>query len=288
MEDLNDLNDNNNEMTVETGSSTQSIVQSSSPLKDVGARPIAMSPNQNSSSSFIPSKSVRISNNSEEYYTHFTKLKPSSRKGQTRYRCKTCLHEFECSGKIRRIQHILGNDLIIAKEKNVRSCPKPHEPLKAALLDLYRSLSGKVYAAPPLIPPPVPTIEVPPPNPFPLQMTMTTEMTNESPSWQGNLISSSGSIDTVEDPWIDNQSQLNVIPHITSSDSLLTYPTLDLYASQQANFEQANQALLRFLYKYDLPLSAMEDPIFTNFIEAVASTDEHYEPSMIDENVFED
>lgn len=79
---------------------------------------------------------VKISEDPDDYHSHFVQLTPKTNKGQARYRCVTCGHEFSCSGKRRKLQHILGKDLLIGncKNRNVVPCKKPYEPLKRNLL----------------------------------------------------------------------------------------------------------------------------------------------------------
>jgi hypothetical protein len=84
-----------------------------------------------------------ISSLPDKYYTHFIQIIAPNKKGQARFSCRTCSHEFTCSGKRRRIQHILGKDYCLGKERNVVPCPKPFLPLKQALLELHMSLEPK-------------------------------------------------------------------------------------------------------------------------------------------------
>lgn len=82
----------------------------------------------------------KISDDPDDYHSHFTQLTAKTSKGQARYRCVTCGHEFSCSGKRRKLQHILGRDFLLGKckNRNVVPCPSPHEPLKRALLELCK------------------------------------------------------------------------------------------------------------------------------------------------------
>jgi hypothetical protein len=86
---------------------------------------------------------TNISSLPDKYYTHFIQIVPPNKKGQARFSCRTCSHEFTCSGKRRRIQHILGKDYCLGKERNVVPCTKPFLPLKQALLEHHMSLEPK-------------------------------------------------------------------------------------------------------------------------------------------------
>jgi hypothetical protein len=79
----------------------------------------------------------QISSDPEKLHSHFIKLRNPDRKGQSRYRCVTCCHEFECTGKLRLIQHVLGSTYSDKQKKNVRSCPRPYTPLKEAMGKIY-------------------------------------------------------------------------------------------------------------------------------------------------------
>jgi hypothetical protein len=85
----------------------------------------------------LPQQPPVISNNAEKFHSHFIKMRSPNRKGQTRYKCVTCGHEFECTGKLRLIQHILGAAYSGNQSKNVRSCPQPYLPLKEALYKIH-------------------------------------------------------------------------------------------------------------------------------------------------------
>jgi transcription elongation factor Elf1 len=78
-----------------------------------------------------------ISPNANEVHTHFARVSSSGKKGQTRYRCLTCGHSFECSGRKRLIQHIIGYSHIKTQYKTVRSCTRPNLPLQQNLMKLF-------------------------------------------------------------------------------------------------------------------------------------------------------
>jgi hypothetical protein len=82
---------------------------------------------------------MEISEDPNKFGTHFIRTTKPNKKGQTRYQCLTCSHEFTCSGKKRRIQHIIGKEFCLGKERNVSPCPNPYLPLKANLLKIYNS-----------------------------------------------------------------------------------------------------------------------------------------------------
>jgi hypothetical protein len=84
-----------------------------------------------------------VSEDPKYFASHFIRLTKPNKKGQTRYRCVMCQHEFTCSGRKRRIQHILGKDYCIGKERNVSPCENPFLPLKENLLKMYDQESSE-------------------------------------------------------------------------------------------------------------------------------------------------
>jgi hypothetical protein len=97
----------------------------------------------------LPQQPPVISNNAEKFHSHFIKMRSPNRKGQTRYKCNTCGHEFECTGKLRLIQHILGAAYSGNQSKNVRSCPSPYLPLKEALYKIHGGQQTQVVSSAP-------------------------------------------------------------------------------------------------------------------------------------------
>ncbi len=95
-----------------------------------------------------------ISSNPKDVKTHFTVVQVSKpMRGQTRYRCLRCQHEFECCGLGRLVQHITGTRPTPTKTRDVKACPNPYRPLRDSLLEVeeirrkdltaYRSLLMK-------------------------------------------------------------------------------------------------------------------------------------------------
>eukprot|EP01040_Poterioochromonas_malhamensis_P000912 gene912-967_t len=84
-----------------------------------------------------------ISSDPRFFETHFIQLTKRKNKGQAKYRCRMCNHEFTCCGKRRRLQHILGDDLVLGKTKNVINCRCPYLPLKNALIQAYQANGTK-------------------------------------------------------------------------------------------------------------------------------------------------
>jgi hypothetical protein len=189
-----------------------------------------------------------ISDRASEYYTHFSAIRTSNRRGQMRYRCRTCLHEFECSGKMRRIQHILGHDLSISKERNVRSCPVPHSPLKNDLLQQYLSTVDDRA-----------------------DLSRPKRATRKGRAIISPLTSQSDDSNDLSLPEL-------VLPSLkrTSSFPLLCFDAL----SALNTHSQANQVLMEFFQKYNIPLEAVEQPQFQHFVESIYATDENYYPSI--------
>lgn len=85
----------------------------------------------------IPSEAGPISDEPSQIHSHFVRVSEANRKGQARFKCVKCDHAFECSGRKRLIQHILGYSHQANRYKNVRACPNPHQPLKDALMAIY-------------------------------------------------------------------------------------------------------------------------------------------------------
>lgn len=81
--------------------------------------------------------SEAISSEADDYLSHFHCLSMKNEKGQARYRCVTCHHEFESSTKIRLIRHIIGYCDRPGVYMGVRSCSKPHLGLQENLQKLY-------------------------------------------------------------------------------------------------------------------------------------------------------
>lgn len=79
-----------------------------------------------------PRSLPKIADEASKVKTHFEILSIPTRKGQARYRCIKCSHEFECTGRNRLIQHIIGTPG--KNRKNVKICPDPHVPMKLNLL----------------------------------------------------------------------------------------------------------------------------------------------------------
>eukprot|EP01040_Poterioochromonas_malhamensis_P015271 gene15271-17071_t len=78
----------------------------------------------------------KIADEASKVKTHFEILSIPTRKGQARYRCIKCFHEFECTGRNRLIQHIIGTPG--KNRKNVKICPDPHIPMKLNLFKSYQ------------------------------------------------------------------------------------------------------------------------------------------------------
>lgn len=74
-----------------------------------------------------------ISSDPDHIKSHFAVI-DHSHKGQVRYRCLTCSHEFSCNGRNRLIHHLTGMSPSGAA-KHVKPCPNPHQPLKDALIN---------------------------------------------------------------------------------------------------------------------------------------------------------
>ena len=96
-----------------------------------------------------PMSTDTISNDPSQVGSHFIQLRDRNKKGQTRFRCKTCGHEFTCSGKKRLIQHIIGKEYLIGKQRNISPCENPYLPLKEALLQKHRRDPIKTHEATP-------------------------------------------------------------------------------------------------------------------------------------------
>lgn len=78
--------------------------------------------------------------------THFTVVNIPNRRGQARYRCLRCNHEFECSGRSRLIHHVAGVSPSGSQIKHVRACSNPYEPLRLALLaDIRKKDIGRRF-----------------------------------------------------------------------------------------------------------------------------------------------
>lgn len=86
----------------------------------------------------VDGESSWISSDPRLFDTHFIQLTKRKIKGQAKYQCRMCMHEFTCCGKRRRLQHILGDDLVLGKTKNVINCRTPYLPLKHALIQTYQ------------------------------------------------------------------------------------------------------------------------------------------------------
>lgn len=69
------------------------------------------------------------------YLDHFLQLEKRNAKGYTTFRCLSCQHTFRCSGKRRLIQHIIGKDYCLGKDRNIIPCPNPNPTIKAKLLE---------------------------------------------------------------------------------------------------------------------------------------------------------
>lgn len=74
------------------------------------------------------------------YVSQFEQVTARDRKGLAIFRCLNCGHSFTCSGKRRRIQHILGKDRVLGKSANIIPCPNPDMNIKKSLLDHYYAM----------------------------------------------------------------------------------------------------------------------------------------------------
>jgi hypothetical protein len=79
-----------------------------------------------------------ISSDPKFVKSHFQLIREPDRRGQARYKCLTCSHEFECSGRGRLYQHILGRSWDTVR-KNAKSCPSPYEPLRLNLVEFVKN-----------------------------------------------------------------------------------------------------------------------------------------------------
>jgi hypothetical protein len=82
--------------------------------------------------------SAIISSDPKYVKSHFQLIREPDRRGQARYKCLTCSHEFECSGRGRLYQHILGRSWDTVR-KNAKSCPSPYEPLRLNLVEFVKN-----------------------------------------------------------------------------------------------------------------------------------------------------
>lgn len=81
-----------------------------------------------------------ISSDPENVKSHFVKISNSDKRGQTRYRCKKCGYELECTGRGRLIVHITGRLLPGGTtQKQAKFCKDPDVPLRDALLVFVQS-----------------------------------------------------------------------------------------------------------------------------------------------------
>ena len=86
-----------------------------------------------------------ISDDPLEVRTHYIMVTTPNFRGQARYKCLKCAHEFECTGRSRLIHHITGTPTNGANSRYVRYCPHPHEPLKQNLLKELESNHKPYY-----------------------------------------------------------------------------------------------------------------------------------------------
>ena len=89
----------------------------------------------------VPSSQVNtncISDLPDGIKTHFVQVCTPNQKGQARYRCLKCSHEFECSGRNRLIHHVAGISPNGSPTRHVKACPNPHRPLQDSLIEKIR------------------------------------------------------------------------------------------------------------------------------------------------------
>lgn len=72
---------------------------------------------------------------------HFLQLEKRNPKGYTTFRCIYCQHTFRCAGKRRLLQHILGRDYRLGKDRNIIPCPNPNLTIKSKILSDILSTS---------------------------------------------------------------------------------------------------------------------------------------------------
>jgi hypothetical protein len=208
-----------------------------------------------------------------DYRSHVTVLDKPDKKGKTRYCCVTCGHQFTCSGRRRIIQHIIGRDYCLGKERNIVPCPKPLGHLKEALLAGY------------------------------LQKDKDTEQNLLLSPCQEKLMV--GKYDVIET--VDAVSSVSSSFHSSSvtSDStlcneffseLFDWDIIDSMFSSDKEDEQVSsrpcnqsmiqfeRSVLNFFSVYNIPYSAIHDPFFLHFVDVIQTcTDSLYTPFIADE-----
>ncbi len=247
-----------------------------------------------------------ISNNPEKFHSHFIKLRSPNRKGQTRYRCVTCSHEFECTGKLRLIQHILGAAYTGNQSKNVRSCPMPYQPLKDALLKIHgqnngiptlksdsSSQPGTPKTSSGLRAPP--SIEIRQPISFDsfyscksADDSTTAEDCSRSDNEICEFLTGIGATeedflnaelgDDLTMKFDDIETNLNP-KRLKTGDNEAILNVLN--PPRNRMYSIANKAVIQFFSNYRLPVTAVEDPLFLELLSAIRVAGPYYRPSMV-------
>lgn len=204
-----------------------------------------------------------ISDNPAKIHSHFCRVSEANRKGQARFQCVKCGHEFECSGRKRLIQHIIGYSHQANRYKNVRACSNPHIPLKEALMTLYpkhvvpdgekkrrrRRKKEELFTA-----------------------KMVAEMRAKGVFGDSVLF---------DDFYPDSKRRAGVetnSPMSLALPSFLLPPTDNSPPNAKHYF--ANQTLYQLLASHGLSVSLVDDPLFVEFLNAVRLAGDDYCPTM--------
>lgn len=269
----------------------------------------------------------QISNNPEKFHSHFIKLRSPNRKGQTRYRCVTCSHEFECTGKLRLIQHILGSAYSGNQSKNVRSCPMPYLPLKEALLKIHgpnatgsQSLLSSDSSSAPGTPKfgldsrsasnisfmPLNNVDVRQPISFDSFYSTKSDNDNttaeEASRSDHDICEFLTGIGATEEDFLAEIPDLKFFDEpVPSSSSMFTSGSNKRMKIHEANefvgghnnlfqhqqyqakhrmYSIANKAVLQFFSNYQLPVHAVEDPLFLELLSAIRVAGPYYRPDV--------
>lgn len=272
-------------------------ISTSSPTNSHPVTPRTPSPFTSEGTSFPPFHPAvytqpMISDDPVLFQSHFIRLKVSNRKGQARYRCVTCSHEFECTGKLRLVQHILGRSYTGSQSRNVKYCPNPHLPLKNALL--LKHGQNKIGPNTPVSSSPKATVpqnfpvikeerkttlpKVPSKDSFSSYVSSVDEEGSTSHEDFDGLFEFLLSVGATEENFISEERSIANIEQFPPAKRVKNND--DFVNFTETKRMQANKCLGQFFRAYNIPLNATKDALFLEFLNAIQYVGPMYRPAL--------
>lgn len=227
----------------------------------------------------------QISSDPEKVHSHFVPVNSKkSPKGSRRIRCVTCGYEFENSGRVRPTQHLIGYPFKEGMVKRVQTCPTPYLPLKENLQKLFPPIPRPVPSLPPRFNPPYhhPHAPVALPASRPLVDSSSQAMKRKEISQTHENAGEGKEVKEVEEKVEEEEEEKKAAtssPAIKRQRSSHNSPTTKTEETEAILRSLATRKLLAFMQRYHLPLQALDDNDFIEFLKILRVTNSDYLPN---------